>query len=33
MAGALGFKAAELFEITNETDREAPVVDLGRKQA
>jgi LemA protein len=32
MAGALGFKAVELFEITNETEREAPVVDLGRNQ-
>ena len=30
-AGALGFKAAELFEVTNEADREVPTVDLSRK--
>ena len=29
-AGALGFKAAELFEITSETDRDLPAVDLSR---
>ena len=29
-AGALGFKAAELFEVTNEADREVPTVDLSR---
>jgi len=27
---SLGFKAAELFEITNEVEREAPIVDLSR---
>ena len=27
-AATLGFKAAELFEITNETDRDVPAVDL-----
>ena len=30
-AAAFGFKTAELFEITNEAEREAPVVDLSRK--
>jgi LemA protein len=30
-ASAFGFKTAELFEITNEAEREAPVVDLGRR--
>src|SRR5216117_3066891 len=30
-AATFGFKSAELFEITNEAEREAPVVDLGRK--
>jgi len=30
-AASFGFKAAELFEITNEAEREAPVVDLSRK--
>jgi LemA protein len=30
-AGTLGFKPAELFEITNEADREVPMVDLSRK--
>jgi len=30
-AAALGFKSAELFEITNEAEREVPVVDLSRK--
>src|SRR6202140_4729811 len=30
-AGTLGFKPAELFEVTNEADREVPVVDLSRK--
>jgi LemA protein len=30
-AGMLGFKAAELFEITEAADREVPVVDLSRK--
>src|SRR4051794_29967348 len=30
-AGMLGFKPAELFEITTEQDREVPVVDLARK--
>jgi LemA protein len=30
-AAAFGFKSAELFEITNEAEREAPVVDLSRK--
>jgi LemA protein len=30
-AAMFGFKAAELFEITNEAEREAPVVDLGRR--
>jgi LemA protein len=31
MAGSLGFKPAELFEITNEAEREVPTVDLSRK--
>jgi LemA protein len=30
-AATFGFKPAELFEITNEAEREAPVVDLSRK--
>jgi LemA protein len=30
-AATFGFKTAELFEITNEAEREAPVVDLSRK--
>jgi LemA protein len=30
-AGMLGFKPAELFEITTDTDRDVPVVDLARK--
>src|SRR3954465_240446 len=30
-AGMLGFKPAELFEITDAKDREVPVVDLSRK--
>jgi len=30
-ASTFGFKTAELFEIANEAEREAPVVDLGRK--
>jgi LemA protein len=30
-AGAFGFKAAELFEITEATDREVPTVDLSRR--
>ena len=30
-AGALGFKPAELFEVTNVAEREVPVVDLSRK--
>jgi len=30
-AGAFGFKTAELFEITNEAEREVPVVDLSRR--
>jgi len=30
-AASFGFKTAELFEITNEAEREAPVVDLSRK--
>src|SRR5213596_881902 len=29
-AGILGFRPAELFEITAQTDREVPVVDLSR---
>jgi LemA protein len=31
VAGPLGFKPSELFEITNETDREVPVVNLSQK--
>jgi LemA protein len=30
-AGALGFKPAELFEVTDSADRDVPVVDLSRK--
>src|SRR5438552_4065033 len=30
VAGLLGFKQAELFEITDRTDREVPAVDLSR---
>jgi len=30
-AASLGFKAAELFEITEAADREVPTVDLGRR--
>jgi LemA protein len=30
-AGMFGFKAAELFEVTETGDREVPVVDLSRK--
>jgi LemA protein len=30
-AGMFGFKAAELFEITDQADREVPTVDLSRK--
>ena len=30
-AGMFGFKAAELFEITEQADREVPTVDLSRK--
>ena len=30
-AGAFGFKAAELFEITDVADREVPTVDLSRR--
>jgi len=30
-ASLLGFRPAELFEITDAADREAPVVDLSRK--
>ena len=30
-AGALGFKTAELFEITDAADREVPTVDLSRR--
>jgi LemA protein len=30
-AATLGFKTAELFEITEAADREAPTVDLGRR--
>lgn len=30
-AGMLGFKPAELFEISDAADREVPVVDLSRK--
>jgi len=31
VAGPLGFRPAELFEITNEADRDVPTVDLSRK--
>jgi LemA protein len=31
-AATFGFKPAELFEITNEAEREAPVVDLSRSR-
>jgi LemA protein len=31
VASTLGFKPAELFEITEQADREVPVVDLARK--
>ena len=31
LAGPLGFRPAELFEITNEADRDVPTVDLSRK--
>jgi LemA protein len=31
VAGALGFKPAELFEVTNAAEREVPIVDLSRK--
>ena len=31
VAASLGFKAAELFEITEAKDRDVPVVDLSRK--
>lgn len=31
VAGALGFKPAELFQVTNEAERAVPVVDLSRK--
>ena len=30
-AAAFAFKPAELFEVTNEAEREAPTVDLGRR--
>ena len=30
-AGMFGFKPAELFEITDQADREVPTVDLSRK--
>ena len=30
-AGAFGFKPAELFEITDDKDRDVPTVDLSRK--
>ena len=30
-AASFGFKTAELFEITNQAEREVPVVDLSRK--
>jgi LemA protein len=30
-AASFGFKGAELFEITSQVEREAPVVDLSRK--
>lgn len=31
LAGRLGFRPAELFEITSDADREVPTVDLSRK--
>ena len=31
VAGALGFRPSELFEITDEADRAVPTVDLSRK--
>ena len=31
VAGILGFKPAELFELVDAADRAVPVVDLGRK--
>ena len=31
VASSLGFKPAELFEITEQADRDVPVVDLSRK--
>ncbi len=31
LAGSLGFKPSELFEITDAKDREVPTVDLSRK--
>ncbi len=31
VAGALGFKAAELFEITSDAERDVPAVDLSRR--
>jgi LemA protein len=31
VAGMLGFRPAELFEITNGADRDVPLVDLSRK--
>jgi LemA protein len=31
VAGALGFKPSELFEVTNAAEREVPIVDLSRK--
>ena len=31
-AGMFGFKTAELFEITDQAEREVPTVDLSRKQ-
>jgi hypothetical protein len=31
VASTLGFKPAELFEITEQADRDVPVVDLSRK--
>ena len=32
MAGSLGFKPAELFEITDEKERDVPTVDLSRHE-
>jgi LemA protein len=31
LSGSLGFKPAELFELTNQAEREVPVVDLTHK--